>query len=757
MKTSLALAMVGLVLLVAGSLRAQTYMDAQYFYDGQPYGYWITKVEIKRGGSSLLLNNSGYTASPYNTYYSGLTPASLAVGVSHDIIVNFSAGSYYMGCAVWIDYNNDGTFNGTGELVCSSPVNVTQPGPTAMSFTPPAGASGVRRMRIRASYCMGPTAVGPQYGRPDDPVNTFGYGEAEDYNVELGFGISTLSPLPAGAQGIAYSTDILAVNGTTPYTWQGAASYIISGSLPAGLTATPVGNDLRISGTPAAPGTSTFTVSVNDSSGTPLNDTKQFDLTIFPAPYALPFSDDFSTAQGWQLTGPWSRGPATAFTQATPPRSEPGTDHTASTTDNMILGDTIGGLYAMNDATLHTATSPMVNCAGATVVRLRFWRWLGLASGSSARVEVSSNGITWQAVWTSTPLTPYGASTTPAWSSEFYDISAQAAGSATVQARFIIGPTGAQDSTGWCIDDLVIEEPANDLEMRETGPSGISFIDDEAAANGRDFGINMVSTASAPLTVFITNNGPSPITFGSIVKVGAQPNDFIVDTSMMSNPLGIGQSTSLTISFYRTTAGVSTATIQLAHNAMYSGSTPFDINVQGEAVAVPVMSLEFGAITIADGAFHPAGAFAAGGTSVLVFTIRNLGATDLILTSSPAVLVTTTSSCSASVSTQPSTPVAAGTTTTFSIDLMPAAPGGWSFQLSIPNNDAANDPYEVVITGTGVGGGGGSSEGGEEEAACSSGTGSDMTLPVMLLVTAAVLVWRGRRSRNLGVTRVAAR
>lgn len=63
--------------------------------------------------------------------------------------------------------------------------------------------------------------------------------------------------LPAGTQGTAYSTNLAAVNGTTPYTWA-----ISAGSLPQGLTLSAAG---VISGTPTARSNLSFTVQVGDS------------------------------------------------------------------------------------------------------------------------------------------------------------------------------------------------------------------------------------------------------------------------------------------------------------------------------------------------------------------------------------------------------------------------------------------------------------------------------------------------------------
>ncbi|HLY18876.1 MAG TPA: putative Ig domain-containing protein, partial [Bryobacteraceae bacterium] len=68
----------------------------------------------------------------------------------------------------------------------------------------------------------------------------------------------TTTSLPADDVGIAYSANLLASGGTSPYAWT------VNGSLPAGLTMTANG---AISGTPTTPGTSTFTVTVRDTAG----------------------------------------------------------------------------------------------------------------------------------------------------------------------------------------------------------------------------------------------------------------------------------------------------------------------------------------------------------------------------------------------------------------------------------------------------------------------------------------------------------
>jgi len=67
----------------------------------------------------------------------------------------------------------------------------------------------------------------------------------------------TTTTLPNATTGSSYSTSLRATGGTFPYLWS-----LTSGSLPLGLGLSPVG---AITGTPSAPGNSTFSVEVSDS------------------------------------------------------------------------------------------------------------------------------------------------------------------------------------------------------------------------------------------------------------------------------------------------------------------------------------------------------------------------------------------------------------------------------------------------------------------------------------------------------------
>ena len=89
----------------------------------------------------------------------------------------------------------------------------------------------------------------------------------------------TTASLTAGTIGVPYDVFVSATGAPAPFTWA-----VISGSLPPGLTfmTTPAGISAEITGTPAALGTSAFTVQVTDTAGNSV--TQPLSITINPPP-----------------------------------------------------------------------------------------------------------------------------------------------------------------------------------------------------------------------------------------------------------------------------------------------------------------------------------------------------------------------------------------------------------------------------------------------------------------------------------------
>jgi hypothetical protein len=91
--------------------------------------------------------------------------------------------------------------------------------------------------------------------------------------VGVPFAITSLSPLPEGTAGTAYAVSLTTSDGTPPLSWS-----VVSGALPVGVTLNP--STGQLSGTPTTPGTSTFTIRVQDSETPQQSDQKPFTLPI---------------------------------------------------------------------------------------------------------------------------------------------------------------------------------------------------------------------------------------------------------------------------------------------------------------------------------------------------------------------------------------------------------------------------------------------------------------------------------------------
>ncbi len=96
------------------------------------------------------------------------------------------------------------------------------------------------------------------------------------------------------------------------------------------------------------------------------------------------------------------------------------------------------------------------------------------------------------------------------------------------------------------------------------------------------------------------------------------------------------------------------------------------------------------------------GNVALGSNSPTIFTIQNTGTTNLNLTDTPQVQISGADAASFSVSSQPSSPVTPGGSTTFTVTFTPSGTGIKMATISLANDDNNNNPYTFTITGTGT-------------------------------------------------------
>ncbi|MGJ8665431.1 MAG: GEVED domain-containing protein [Patiriisocius sp.] len=140
-------------------------------------------------------------------FYSDFTNLSttLSKGQSQTITVTptWTGTVYDEGYAVWIDYNADGDFTDSGELVWSkAPSKDT---PNSGTFTVPTGATnGATRMRVSMQYNAIPTSC-----------QSFTYGEVEDYTVVISNSVDQCAGVAPYNSSTSYSVgDRVTYNGS---------------------------------------------------------------------------------------------------------------------------------------------------------------------------------------------------------------------------------------------------------------------------------------------------------------------------------------------------------------------------------------------------------------------------------------------------------------------------------------------------------------------------------------------------------------
>ena len=149
------------------------------------------------------------------------------------------------------------------------------------------------------------------------------------------------------------------------------------------------------------------------------------------------YSATMNTNPGWTLDPAWAYGV---------PNDSPGP--TSAFTGTNIVGYNLSGNYTANLSAKY-ATTPAINTAGSTSLTLQFRRWLGLHNTDSAFLQVSTNGVNWLSLWTSS-----GAVSDGSWQAVQYSLPASVVGSASLRLRWGLSSSPGAHDFGWNIDDV---------------------------------------------------------------------------------------------------------------------------------------------------------------------------------------------------------------------------------------------------------------------------------------------------------------
>ncbi len=236
------------------------------------------------------------------------------------------------------------------------------------------------------------------------------------------------------------------------------------------------------------------------------------------------FTFDLSSDPGWTRTGQWAFGKPSGLGGGAYGNPDPASGYTG----NNVLGVNLMGNYSTTPGGPHTLTAGPFNFTGYAATRLQFRRWLNsdYEPYVSAKVELSTNGTTWQTLWAngSTFVTE------SAWSLQDIDLAAYADNKPSVSIRWSYTINGgAWPLSGWNIDDIVIlGAPPQTLRFDAVGPLN-------EGAGSSSATLNIKPAPAEPLTIQFTSGTPATVASPASIIVPAGVSSVVVPLSILDN------------------------------------------------------------------------------------------------------------------------------------------------------------------------------------------------------------------------------
>lgn len=316
----------------------------------------------------------------------------------------------------------------------------------------------------------------------------------------------------------------------------------------------------------------------------------------------------------------------------------------------------------------------------------------------SPRVTVSAGDFTLTTDAT-TPVAPVGGTTT-------FNVTFRPTSTGLATATVSIANDDIDENpynftiqgTGVAAPEIQVEGNARVINNADSTPD---------VADDTDFGSADIGTGSVTHTFTVRNNGSDALYLtDSDPRVVVTGSAFLLTTDGPATAIAAnGGTATFQITFDPVVTGPATGTVSVANND--SNENPYTFVIAGNGTVAPEMVVEGLAVEISDGDTLSSpdddthfGTINVGGESEThTFTIRNAGSDVLNLTDSPRVTV---SAGDFTLTTDATTPLAPGATTTFQVTLDPSAAGLRIATVSIASDDPDENPYDFAIAGTGV-------------------------------------------------------
>jgi hypothetical protein len=151
-------------------------------------------------GQSVTLSNLN-TPCPSGGYQDYTTSTTLGIpdllpGQTYSGTVTTNYTGLYEYYKIWIDFNDNGTFEATEEVASAGPINNASTGAFTTSVIPLTATPGMKRMRVVLNYSSSPSSA----------CGSFTWGETHDYKVQILSLVPCTNPPVAGTATITPNT-----------------------------------------------------------------------------------------------------------------------------------------------------------------------------------------------------------------------------------------------------------------------------------------------------------------------------------------------------------------------------------------------------------------------------------------------------------------------------------------------------------------------------------------------------------------------
>ena len=524
-------------------------------------------------------------------------------------------------------------------------------------------------------------------------------------------GTITVTPLNTITAGINRTTCINTAMSSIILSTTGATGATVTG-LPAGVTGSWSGNQVTISGTPTAVGTSNYSVVTTGGCSPQVTATGSITVNAFPTitgttprtrtgagSVVLSATASIGTLNWYDaLTGGTLLGSGTNFT--TP---------TITSTTTFYVEAVNGPCTSIpRSAVIATVNYPEIDVRGNAITIINGEASPSLSNWTDFGTSITTRTYTIHNIGNA--LLTVGAITISGVNASEFTVTTAPSSIVAIGSSTTFVVTFAPTAIG--IRTATIEIANNDTDesfytynIQGTGieqeidilgnaTSIASGSSTPALTNWTDF-----SNVAGTRTYTIRNIGSVPLTIGTITISGTHASDFTV-TSPPSATVAANSSTTFTVTFAPSAINLRTATISIVNND--NTENPYTFAIQGFGI-IPEIDIQGNATSIPDSTvIAPTTSNWTDFSTVAgtrTFTIFNNGNMTLNI---GAITRTGTHASEFTITTSPATTVAAFSSTTFVVTFSPTALGTRSATISIANNDSNEASYDFNIQGTGA-------------------------------------------------------